>query len=467
MTKFGIIPLAHRRSVLARGSISLVLVSAVATAFGCGNTESQTTTSTIGGSNATSAVGGSAANTQGGKSSSVGTGGAVANGGGVATGGMVATGGQPSTTGGADTGGFSASIGGANTTGGKAATGGADQSGGTSTTGGARTGAGGGTDRSVGGSGGTSKGDAGAPGSGGVSKGGAAGSVGSTGGSNLGGQGGLGAGGQSGGQPGTGGGGSGVAGSAACASTLPAVTDYAAAAGPFATSTESNTGPDGKCVIYRPKTLGENGFMHAPIVFGPGIGMQASQLSGLLLSFASHGFVVIGTGVLNGGPNDPANLAAMKNALDWMIKQNSQAGNYQGKLAVNCAISMGYSVGGTAAVELGGHEAVATTVSIHGHVASSAMHGPLLQTSGDKDTVGRPMQQQTFDKSQVQTAFGTVSGADHGYIQSNNGGVERPAIIAWMRYWINGDTGARSYFWGTDCVLCKSPWMDYKTKNWK
>jgi hypothetical protein len=277
----------------------------------------------------------------------------------------------------------------------------------------------------------------------------------------------IGTGGQVGGQPGTGGAAGGRTAAAACASTLPAITDYTVLAGPFATTTENNTGPDGKCVIYRPKTLGENGFLHAPIVFGPGIGMQASQLSGLLLSFASHGYVVIGTGVLNGGPNDPGNKSQMTNALDWIIKQNTQAGTYQGKLATKCAISMGYSVGGTAAVEVGGHEAVATTVSIHGHVATSAMHGPLLQTSGDKDTVGRPMQQQTFDKSQVQTAFGTVSGADHGYIQSNNGGVERPAIIAWMRYWINGDTGARSYFWGSDCVLCKSPWMDYKTKNWQ
>jgi hypothetical protein len=254
---------------------------------------------------------------------------------------------------------------------------------------------------------------------------------------------------------------------AACASTLPAMTDYTVAAGPFPTTTENNTGPDKKCVIYRPKTLGENGFMHAPIVFGPGISMQATQLSGLLTSFASHGYVVIGTGVLTGGPNDPGNLSQMKNALDWIIQQNSASGTYQGKLATKCAISMGYSVGGTAAVELGGHEAVATVVSIHGHTATAALHGTMLQTSGDQDTVGRPMQQKTFDQSKVQTAFGTVSGADHGYIQSNNGGVERPAIIAWMRYWINGDTGAKSYFWGTSCVLCKSPWMDYKTKNWQ
>ena len=418
-----------------RRSSSLGLLLATALLFACNGDKVANqggnggSTGGKGGSAMGGATGGSANGTGGASSGSGGgSGGAVIGSGGAGKGGSpggsggVATGGAPGATGGAATGGA------------PGASGGSSDAGGSGT--------------SIGGQGGRGQ-DGGLAG---------AGSGGAGGGSTDGGRGG------GGGQIGIDGGGTP---GAACASALPPVTDYTALAGPFATTTDSNTGPDGKCVIYRPKTLGENGFLHAPIVFGPGIGMQASQLSGMLLSFASHGFVVIGTGVLNGGPNDPANKAAMQNALDWIIKQNSQAGTYQGKLAVKCAISMGYSVGGTAAVELGGHEAVATTVSIHGHVATSAMHGPLLQTSGDKDTVGRPMQQQTFDKSQVQTAFGTVSGADHGYIQSANGGVERPAIIAWLRYWINGDTGARSYFWGTDCVLCKAPWLDYKTKNWQ
>jgi hypothetical protein len=380
------------------------------------------------------------------------TGGTTSSGGTPGSGGRTATGGSTSTGGVGETGGTTSAggngSGGVEGTGGRAITGGSTGSGGRSGAGG-RTGA-----------------DGGASGDGGSGTGGTVRTGGATGTGGRRGTGGATAtGGQTGGQTGAGGG-AGSTGTQACASTLPAVTDYSAA-GPFATTTENNTGPDGKCVIYRPKTLGEDGFLHAPIVFGPGIGMQASQLSGLLLSFASHGYVVIGTGVLNGGPNDPQNKAAMQNALDWMVEQNGKAGTYQGKLAVKCAISMGYSVGGTAAVEIGGHDAVATTVSIHGHVASSAMHGPLLQTSGDKDTVGRPMQQQTFDKSQVQTFFGTVGGADHGYIQSNNGGVQRPAIIAWMRYWINGDTGGRKYFWGDDCVCCTSPWIDPKRKNWE
>jgi hypothetical protein len=36
-----------------------------------------------------------------------------------------------------------------------------------------------------------------------------------------------------------------------------------------------------------------------------------------------------------------------------------------------------------------------------------------------------------------------------------------------MRYWINGDTGAKKFFWGDTCVCCSSPWMEPKRKNWQ
>jgi len=253
-------------------------------------------------------------------------------------------------------------------------------------------------------------------------------------------------------------------------SPLPPTTDYTAP-GPFPTTTDRNVGPNNGYTVYRPQTLGQNGFLHAPIIFGPGIGMQSSQLSTLLLSFASHGFLVVGTPVLNEGPGGAQNLKAMTDGLNWILAQNTTAGSpYQGKLDVTHAISMGYSVGGTSAVQLGGHAAVATTVSIHGHTASSNMHGPLLQTTGTGDTVGLPLQMMTYQMSQVQTFLGTVMGADHGYIQQimngQQGGVERPAIIAWLRYWIYNDQGAKPYFYGADCVMCTSPWTNPQRKNW-
>jgi dienelactone hydrolase len=250
-------------------------------------------------------------------------------------------------------------------------------------------------------------------------------------------------------------------------SPLPPITDYSAL-GPFSTVVEANVGPGGNYTIFRPDPLGKDGFLHAPIIYGHGIGGQVSGAANFLRNIASHGFVIIGCNVLNGGPNSPANNTAMTNGLNWILQQNGAAGSkYQGKLAVDRASSMGYSVGGTAAVDIGGHEAIKTVVSIHGHISTATLRGTLLQTSGTRDNVGLPMQQQTFANSKVQTFLGTVTNADHGYISRDNGGVQRPAIVAWLRYWIYNDTGARHYFYGDDCVMCKAPWENPQRKNWK
>jgi dienelactone hydrolase len=248
---------------------------------------------------------------------------------------------------------------------------------------------------------------------------------------------------------------------------LPAITDYSAN-GPFATVVEANVGPENAYTIIRPETLGANGFLHAPIIYGHGINAQVSGFTGFLRNVASHGFVIIARNVLTGGPNNAANTAAMNNGLNWILQQNATPGSiYQGKLATDRAAAMGYSVGGTAAVDIGGHPALRTVVSIHGHISSAVQRGPLLQTSGTLDNVGLPMQQQTFANSTVQTFLGTVTGANHGYIQSNNGGAQRPAIVAWLRYWLYYDQGAKPYFYGNACVMCVAPWENPQRKHWE
>ena len=177
---------------------------------------------------------------------------------------------------------------------------------------------------------------------------------------------------------------------------------------------------------------------------------------------------MVGTPVLNEGPGGANNLKTMQAALDWIVKQNTTAGSiFQGKLWADHCVSMGYSVGGTSAVQMGGAAAVFTVVSIHGHTAEAALHGPMLQTTGTKDNVGLPLQQATYDKSKVQTFLATLTGADHGYIGTNGGGEERKAIVAWMRYWIYNDAGAKHFFYGDDCVMCKAPWENPQRKNWK
>jgi len=145
-----------------------------------------------------------------------------------------------------------------------------------------------------------------------------------------------------------------------------------------------------------------------------------------LRNFASHGVVVVGTPVLGGGPGDPANRQKMLDGLDWIIEQNEVAGIYQGNLWVDHAVSM-----------------------------------------GTNDPIGLPLQQQTDDMSEVQTFLATLTNAGHGYIEQNGGGEQQPAIVAWMRYWIYGDTGAEHYFYGDDGVMCMPLWENPQRKNWE
>jgi hypothetical protein len=305
----------------------------------------------------------------------------------------------------------------------------------------------------LGGSGGASFGGVGGQPFGGLGGGVAGGAGGDIGGSGTGGDGGAG-GGASGGTSGSGG------------QTLPPITDYSQA-GPFSTTRTNGTGPGNAYTIFRPEPLGDNGFLHPPLIWGPGIATQVSSYVTFLTNVASHGFVVVAVNTLSSGPGAAANRQPMIDGLDWILAQNDEPGIFQGKLDVKRAVSMGYSIGGTAAVQVGEHPAVVTTVSIHGHSATSALHGPLFQTTGTADNVGLPLQQQTYDASQVQTFLATLDGATHFEILSNGGGRERAPIVAWLRYWVFNDQGARNFFYGDACTVCIAPWTNPQRKNWQ
>jgi hypothetical protein len=125
--------------------------------------------------------------------------------------------------------------------------------------------------------------------------------------------------------------------------------------------------------LIRPATLGENAFKHPIATWGNGITTTPSLYPVLLGTIASHGFVVIASDSSNVTPE------LMKSGLDWLIKQNDAGGMFAGKLDVQRAVAIGYSLGGGGAVNVGSHPAVVTTVSFHGLPgASGALHGPLL-----------------------------------------------------------------------------------------
>lgn len=250
---------------------------------------------------------------------------------------------------------------------------------------------------------------------------------------------------------------------------LPPTSDYLQR-GPFATTTMTSQGPNGNYTIFRPDPLGENGFIHSPIIFGPGILTTASMYANALDHFASHGFVTICVNSLSGGPNDPGNLQAMQAGLDWLIAQNSTPGSiFEGKLAVDRAIGMGYSIGATASTQLSSHPAIITTVSIHGHNTSGDPHGPELLLTGTNDVIDdNRATLATLTEAPAMLAALPIGHLDVLTEFAMTVPVSATTryiapITAWLRYWINGDQDAKRYFWGADCLMCTSPWITPET----
>ncbi len=416
-------------------------------------------TAGIGSDSATSGTG--AASGEAGTSDTGGSGGTGGDGGSGGDGGDSGSGGTGGDGGSGGDGGDSGS-GGTGGDGGSGGDGGDSGSGGTGGDGGS---GGDGGDSGSGGTGGDdgSGGDGGESGSGGT---GGEGATGGTGGdSGTGGDGGT-DGEDAGTDPGDGGSGSGAPG--CLGQALPAISDYGAD-GPYATTTEEFTGPNGTYTIFRPQTLGENGFKHPIATWGNGIMRIPSMYAGLLSAVASHGFVVIASNSAN------VTTALMTDGLNWLIAQNDAPGDFQNKLATECAITFGHALGGGAAVDAGSHPAVVATVSFHGiQGPAEDLHDPLLLlTSTDDGFVTKEgFVQPCYDRSTaVPTIMATldVPGAPPSYdghlYPLGDAGPERAPAIAWLRLWVYGDEGARAYFYGADCILCTSPWTDIQRKN--
>jgi hypothetical protein len=166
--------------------------------------------------------------------------------------------------------------------------------------------------------------------------------------------------------------------------------------------------------------------------------------------------------------------ALLTSGLEWLIAQNAASGALQGKLDVARAVTIGYSLGGGAAVDAAKHPAVLATVSFHGLQGDAgAAKGPLLLLTSTADgfVTKEGYVKPCYDRSsKVPTVMATLdvpdapSFAGHLY-PLGDAGEERAPAIAWLRLWVYGDQGGRKYFYGADCVLCGTGWTDIQRKN--
>jgi len=268
--------------------------------------------------------------------------------------------------------------------------------------------------------------------------------------------------------------------------SLPPVSDYSMP-GPFADAKMfSGVGPSNNYHLFRPDTsLGKDGFKHPVATWGNGIATTPDQYEKTLDLIASHGFVIIAC------DDTMAERPCLSDGMDWLVMQNDVDGPLKGKLDVSREIAIGYSWGGGAAIDTSNRPNVKATVSLHGMPprqsdAFDSMHSPLLlfTSTGDSFVTADGYVTPNYDMSKVQTFYATLDDSTAGHLYVVDPGAvtcvasvalgdcmgdvaEHAPTIAWLRYWVCGDQGAKAYFYGDDCTLCQKPWIMPQRKMWQ
>lgn len=257
---------------------------------------------------------------------------------------------------------------------------------------------------------------------------------------------------------------------AAAGKLLPAMrTDMA---GPYKAMQDLSSGPKGQSGVFRPAQLGQNGEKHPVFVWGCGGGSTPTSYAELLSQVASHGIVVIAE-VENIG-DDGAPLLA---AADWMVAENARADSpfYQ-KLDVTKLGVGGHSIGSVNSFIVGPDPRWTTSV----HVAGGSLdnvNDPSAPTTGkggkslthptayvcsESDVFGNTDKtQKDYDNTTVPVFFTTIAGADH----TGAARAGLPAIIAWLRWQLAGETERKSAFLDPMGEFCSGKYMSH-SKNW-
>jgi hypothetical protein len=249
------------------------------------------------------------------------------------------------------------------------------------------------------------------------------------------------------------------------------------AAGPFATVTENDVGPEAgeaddtgavpKFTLFRPKDLAQGGLCHPVITWGNGTGATPSAYRSLLTLFASHGFVVIASNNKNVAKGDPKPMLV---GVGWVLEQNENAASpLYHRIDATHIGATGHSQGAMATSQAAGDSRVTTNVPIEGAQTQRNLHGPSMFFCGGQDTiVGCTGAQSALTAvTTLPALYAEYLSVDHGSWMSFNG---KPSVVdstvnAWMRVHLMGDESLKSWFYGPACKLCMDSGWQVQQKN--
>jgi hypothetical protein len=231
-------------------------------------------------------------------------------------------------------------------------------------------------------------------------------------------------------------------------------------------------GPSGASGIFRPSMLGQDGLKHPVFVFGCGGGSNPTTYADLMSRIASHGFFVIAeTSQIN---DDGAPLKA---AIDWVITEN---GREQSELFQKLDTSKiglgGHSIGSANSFIVGPDPRLTTTIHIAGgsldmagdiNAATTGSGGkalthPVAYVCSEMDQFGNVEKtQKDYDQTSVPAWMTVMTGVDH--VAATREGM--PAIVAWLRWHLAGETERKSAFLDSMGEFMTGKYKS-KSKNW-
>jgi hypothetical protein len=257
--------------------------------------------------------------------------------------------------------------------------------------------------------------------------------------------------------------------------------------------------------IYRPATLGSS--KHPVLVWGEGgCAKDGLQFPEFLNEIASHGIVVIAdgppvartapgggpaTGPRAGGAAAPAAGAAPARgagaggqgrggvprvmtdgtaliaAIDWIAKEGSDpASRFYQKVEAGRVAAMGMSCGGLMSYGASADPRVATVGIWNSGLIQpdekifAGLHSPVIIVTGSEKDIAYANGKRDFETmpAKIPVFYGVFPSVGHGgTYNEDNGGAFGVAAVAWLKWQLLNDSGASTFFVGSDCRLCTDP----------
>jgi hypothetical protein len=265
-------------------------------------------------------------------------------------------------------------------------------------------------------------------------------------------------------------------------------------------------------VVYRPRDLNSLGREKMPIyVWGNG-GCSADGTSSRnhLLEIASHGYVAIASGTIPKGPprsapaasppppapgaggaqRPPAGplpaatpTAALREAIDWAIAENSRRGSpFYHRLATDRIAVSGWSCGGLQALNVAPDPRVTTAVMMNtGFFAAGAspitgiendkatlakLHTPVLYVLGGPTDIAYANGMDDYRRiSGIPAAVINIPVGHTGTYFQPNGGLAAQLVTSWLDWQLKGDREAHGRFTGVNCGYCSDSRFTIERKN--